>query len=195
MLPLILSVLVGAGAGAALGYLGQCRSGACPLTASWPRGAIFGAVLGWMLYMGPGREMAGAKALRDADGPVRSVGAAGFEAEVLRADVPVVVDFYATWCGPCKAMAPALVRLAEAYQGRVRFVKVDVDKEGGLASKFGVTAVPTLVFFRSGAPVDTVVGALDERTLRSRLDALLTTDGRSPAREAQVESSPRRPVG
>ena len=175
MLPLILSILVGAGAGAALGYLGQCRSGTCPLTASWPRGALFGAVLGWMLYLGPGRELAGARALRDTDSPVRPVGAADFEAEVLRADVPVVVDFYATWCGPCKAMAPALVRLAEAYAGRVRFVKVDVDKEAGLAAKFGVNAVPTLGFFKAGAPAEMMTGAADERTLRSRLEQLVST--------------------
>jgi thioredoxin 1 len=175
MLPLILSILVGAGAGAALGYLGQCRSGACPLTATWPRGALFGAVLGWMLYLGPGREMAGARALRDTDGPVRAVGEAGFEAEVLRAEVPVVVDFYATWCGPCKAMAPALARLAEAYQGRVRFVKVDVDRESGLAAKYGVTALPTLVVFKAGAPVETLIGAADEKRLRSRLELLVAT--------------------
>jgi thioredoxin 1 len=103
------------------------------------------------------------------------VGEADFEAEVLRAEVPVVVDFYATWCGPCKAMAPALVRLAEAYTGRVRFVKVDVDKEAGLASKFGATAVPTLVFFKAGAPAETIIGASDERTLRSRLEQLVST--------------------
>lgn len=173
MLPLILSLLVGAGAGAALGYFGKCSSGACPLTSSWPRGALFGAVLGWMLYMGPGRELAGGRALRDPDSPVREVTAGSFDAEVLQAEAPVVVDFYATWCGPCKVMAPRLVRLAEAYEGRVKFAKVDVDREAELATKFGVTALPTLMLFRSGKPVDTLVGATDERTLRSRLDALV----------------------
>jgi len=173
MLPLILSLLVGAGAGAALGYFGKCSSGACPLTSSWPRGALFGAVLGWMLYMGPGRELAGARALRDPDSPVRDVTAGSFDAQVLEAEAPVVVDFYATWCGPCKVMAPRLARLAEAYEGRVKFAKVDVDREAELATKFGVTALPTLVLFRAGKPVDTLVGTTDERTLRSRLDALV----------------------
>jgi thioredoxin 1 len=176
MLPLILSILAGAGAGAALGHVGKCSSGACPLTASWPRGALFGAVLGWMLYMGPVREMAGARALRDPDGPVQVVGAESFEAQVLQADVPVVVDFYATWCGPCKVMAPRLVRLAQAYEGRVKFAKVDVDKEAELATKFGVTALPTLVLFRAGKPADTVVGATDEGTLRSRLEELVAAN-------------------
>jgi len=175
MMPLILSILVGAGAGAALGYFGQCRSGACPLMASWPRGAIFGALLGAMFHYGPGREIAGARALRDMDGPMQAVGAAGFEAEVLQSDVPVLVDFYATWCGPCKGLAPTLVRLAEAYQGRIRFVKVDVDKDAALASRFGVSAVPTLLLFRAGLPAETLVGGLDERSLRSRLDSLLAS--------------------
>lgn len=178
MLSLMLSVLVGASAGAALGYFGQCRSGACPLTASWPRGAFFGALLGALFHLGPGREMAGAKALRDMDGPVRLVSAAGFEAEVLQSDVPVLVDFYATWCGPCKALAPTLVRLAEAYEGRLRFVKVDVDKEHGLATRFGISAVPTLMLFRSGAVAETFVGGFDERSLRAKLDVVLATSSR-----------------
>lgn len=176
MLPLILSILVGAGAGAALGHLGKCSSGACPLTASWPRGALFGALLGWMLYMGPGREMAGARALRDPDSPILAVTAGNFDAQVLQAELPVVVDFYATWCGPCKVMAPRLVRLAEAFAGRVKFAKVDVDKEADLATKFGVTALPTLVLFRAGKPVDTLVGVADEGTLRSRLDRLVAAN-------------------
>lgn len=177
MLSMILSVLVGASAGAALGYFGQCRSGACPLTASWPRGAFFGALLGALFHLGPGRDIAGSKALRDTEGAVEPVTATGFEAAVLQADVPVLVDFYATWCGPCKALAPTLVRLAEAYEGRVRFVKVDVDKEPALASRFGVSAVPTLLVFRSGSVAETMVGRVDERTLRARLDGLEATVG------------------
>ncbi len=177
MLSLILSILVGAGLGGVLGYVGQCRSGTCPLTASWPRGAFFGAALGLMFHLGTGRELAGARVLRDTDGPVRPVAKTDFQAQVLDSSTPVVVDFYATWCGPCKRLAPTLAKLAGEYAGRVTFVKVDVDKEPELASRYGVSAVPTLLLFRKGAVADVVTGALGEQLLRQRIEALLAERG------------------
>lgn len=173
MLSLILSILVGAGFGGVLGYYGQCRSGTCPLTASWPRGAFFGAALGLMFHLGSGRELAGARVLRDTEGPVSPLGASAFQARVLESPIPVVVDFYAPWCGPCKRLAPSLVKLAEAYAGRVLFMKVDVDREPDLAARFGITAVPTLLLFREGAVAEVVAGAVGEQHLRQRIEAVL----------------------
>lgn len=173
MLTLLLSVGVGAGLGATLGWLGQCSSGACPLTATWWRGALFGGLLGGLFYFSSARDLAGARELRRSDGPVQPVGEADFEAAVLRADLPVLVDFYATWCGPCKRLAPVLADLATEYAGRVKVVKVDVDRARRLAEQYRVTAVPTLLFVRAGQVEAAMAGAPAVGELRARLDRWL----------------------
>lgn len=93
-----------------------------------------------------------------------------FETEVLQAKTPVVVDFYAEWCGPCKMLAPILEQLAGEFEGRIKFAKVNVDHAGDLAGSCDVTAVPTLVLFRDGQPVDAVVGAQAPRALKAWLE-------------------------
>lgn len=100
---------------------------------------------------------------------IRSVTVEDFEAEVLRAPMPVLVDIYATWCPPCKLIAPVLERLAEEYAGQVKLVKVDVDDEFPLAERYQVGGVPTLILFREGQIVDRMVGALPPPLLRVRL--------------------------
>jgi thioredoxin len=100
------------------------------------------------------------------------VTADSFESDVVKSDLPVAVDFYADWCGPCKMLAPQFERLAEEYAGRVKFVKVNVDEEGELASRFGISGIPTLVFFKSGRVEDSVVGLPPVTTLKSKLDLL-----------------------
>ena len=96
-----------------------------------------------------------------------------FDREVLESQVPVVVDLFATWCGPCRMLTPVLERLAAAYDGRVKFVKVDVDEEPELASRFDVTGVPTLLVFKGGTLVDQIVGFVPAPTLQARLDRLV----------------------
>lgn len=173
MLSLILSVGVGASLGAALGYFGQCSSGTCPLTATWWRGALFGALVGGLFYFSSGRDAAGAQELRRTDGPVKPVREAEFETEVLRAEMPVLVDFYATWCGPCKRLAPTLTTVAGEYAGRVKFVKVDVDGAPAVARKYDVQGVPTLAWFRSGKLEAAMAGAPAAAELRARVDGWL----------------------
>jgi thioredoxin 1 len=107
-----------------------------------------------------------------------------FDREVLQSEVPVVVDVYATWCGPCRMLAPLLERLAAAYEGRLRIVKANVDEEPDLAARFGVTGVPTLLFFKGGELVDQVVGLLPAPVLQARLDRLA-------AGAAAPEAAPR----
>lgn len=104
---------------------------------------------------------------------VKPVDAAGFTTEVLGAKGPVVADFHATWCGPCKMLAPLLDGLAGEFAGRVRFVKVDIDEAPALASQYQITGVPTLIFFRDGQPVDQLVGVPSARALRTRIEALV----------------------
>lgn len=93
-----------------------------------------------------------------------------FEREVLQASGPVLVDFYAPWCGPCKMLAPLLDQLAAELAGRVKFTKLNVDEALELASRYGITGVPTLIIFHDGQVRDTVVGLASPRSLKQWLE-------------------------
>ena len=96
-----------------------------------------------------------------------------FDAEVLQADGPVLVDFSATWCGPCRKLEPIVHELAGDYAGRLKVVKVDVDNAQNVAAKYGVLSVPTLLLFRDGAVKDQVVGVVAKSALADRVDKVL----------------------
>ena len=81
-----------------------------------------------------------------------------FESEVLKSDIPVLVDFWATWCGPCQMIAPTIEMLAQEYEGKVKVGKIDVDKEQEIAIKYGVASIPTLVLFENGQEVNRKLG-------------------------------------
>ena len=106
-------------------------------------------------------------------GNVREVNDASFETEVINAGKPVLVDFWATWCGPCKMIAPHVQAVADEFAGRAVVAKVDVDANKQWAIKYGIQSIPTLLFFKDGKLVDRVVGAVDKKVLNDKLSALL----------------------
>lgn len=101
------------------------------------------------------------------DGHPAAASAATFLKQVERNDIPVVVDFWADWCGPCKMMAPHFDRVASELEPNVRFLKVDTEAEPGLANRYGIRSIPTTIVFRKGAIVAQQPGAMDARTLRA----------------------------
>ena len=96
-----------------------------------------------------------------------------FEEAVLRAKTPVLVDFWAQWCGPCRMVAPVVEELAQEYEGRVGFGKVDVDQNPNIASQYGVMSIPTLILFKDGKPISNIVGFRPKAQLKQSLDDAL----------------------
>ena len=96
-----------------------------------------------------------------------------FESEVMQSEVPVLVDFYAQWCNPCKMMAPILEELAKKYDGKVKIGKCDIDEEDGLARKYRVMNIPNMKIFVKGEVAGTVVGAVDKEELEEEIQKVL----------------------
>ena len=96
-----------------------------------------------------------------------------FESEVISSDQPVLVDFSATWCGPCKQLSPIIDELATEYDGRAKVGKVDIDQAQDTAAKFGIMSVPTVLLFKGGEKVDQVVGLNSKEFFKQKIDALL----------------------
>lgn len=97
---------------------------------------------------------------------------ANFQEEVLQSDLPVLVDFWAAWCGPCRVIAPTIEELASEYEGRAKVVKLDVDANPQTAMAFNIRSIPTLLLFKGGRPVDQLVGVVPKPMLAQKLDAL-----------------------
>ncbi|GAB4211837.1 MAG: thioredoxin [Synechococcales cyanobacterium] len=107
--------------------------------------------------------MSGAVEIKDQD----------FASEVLESPIPVLVDFWAPWCGPCRMVAPVVQEIAEQYEGKVKVVKVNTDENPQVASQYGIRSIPTLMIFKGGAKVDSMVGAVPKATIADTLERYL----------------------
>ena len=93
-----------------------------------------------------------------------------FDEEVVKSDKPVLVDFWAEWCGPCKMIAPSVEKISEEYSDKLKVGKLDVDSNPNISSTFGIRSIPTLLIFKNGSPVDQIVGAVSKEVISAKVD-------------------------
>ena len=94
-----------------------------------------------------------------------------FDDEVVKSDLPVLVDFWAEWCGPCKMIAPSVEKISEEYSDKLKVGKLDVDSNPNISSTFGIRSIPTLLIFKNGSPVDQIVGAVSKEVISAKVDS------------------------
>lgn len=98
---------------------------------------------------------------------------ADFEKEILKSDIPAMVDFWADWCGPCKMVAPTIEELAEEFKGKIKIAKMNVDQNHNTPARFGIRSIPTMIFFKNGEVANVVIGAQPKEILKRELEKLL----------------------
>jgi thioredoxin 1 len=184
-LQLTFGLLWGGGLGALLGYFGKCATGACPLTANPWRGAFVGAAIGGLFAASAGCSQPRGQSASSTPAATEPPSASGqatplhigsaeaFERIVQKADRPVLVDFYADWCGPCRMLAPTIEKLARDFQGRAIVCKVNVDSLPAIASQYGIQGIPAVLVFNKGQEVQRLVGLRPQSDYAKALDKLV----------------------
>ncbi|MDI6890879.1 MAG: thioredoxin [Thermodesulfovibrionales bacterium] len=108
---------------------------------------------------------------------VREVTSYTWDSEVIKAQGLVMVDFWAAWCAPCRIVSPTVEELAKEYIGKVKFMKLNTDENPDIASRYKIMGIPTLMFFKDGSTLDSIVGAVPKQQLKAKIDSLLNTSG------------------
>ena len=217
---IVAGILIGAGVGSVTGYFGKCSSGTCPLTATPFRGAVYGGVIGLLfaaVLTAPGRSGSspgrGASAVRPVaksepgrpvaatspdrpeaqKSPYHVRGKADFDARILKADVPCLVDFYSDYCPPCRVLGPTIEKLAERYEGRAFICKVNVDggRNADVARRYGIRGIPAVLFFDGGKEVERYVGLREEGAYVDVLDGLLPNQAPREKAAGPARETPR----
>ncbi|HKZ57904.1 MAG TPA: thioredoxin [Thermodesulfovibrionales bacterium] len=106
---------------------------------------------------------------------VVEVKSSGWESEVIKAQGLVMVDFWASWCAPCRIISPTVEELSKEYAGKMKFLKLNTDESPDIASKYNIMGIPTLMFFKDGNKIDAIVGAIPKQQLKAKIDSLLST--------------------
>jgi len=180
LIRIVIGIMLGAAIGALVGKTQSCQSGACPLTANPRRGAIWGGLLGLMFALSfHSGSSAVSESNKTTSTQTKSTNSEqaiievstmdAFKREVLARPGKTVVDFFATWCPPCKQYSPILDKMAEEKLPGVSFVKVDVDKAQDIAQKYGIEAMPTTIVFENGNEVKRFLGAQFTEDLKQAL--------------------------
>ena len=184
---LVVGLLIGGSLGALMGYFGKCTTGVCPLTANPWRGGFIGAMIGGLFAFSAAGPRSSVPSPIPPEGvanasttggdqqttPRHIASAEEFESVVLKADKPVLVDFYADWCGPCRMLAPTIEKLAKQYEGRVAVCKVNVDHLGQVAGRYGIQGIPAVLVFDKGKEVQRLVGLRPASDYTKVLDKLV----------------------
>jgi thioredoxin 1 len=171
---ILLWLLIGAAVGAGAGYFRKAGSRQGWLISGWKRGALSGSIVALVFYTASGDGIG--LTMNRSTANVKHIGDNEFDSEVAEASLPVVVDCYATWCVPCRELAPTIDNLAKEYAGKIKFVKVNVDESPGLSQKFQIEVLPTLLFFKAGQLTDTSIGLISKPDLARQLGVLLQTN-------------------
>jgi thioredoxin 1 len=177
-------LLIGCALGALLGFVGKCSTGTCPLTANPWRGAFFGGLLGilFSFSMAPAGTcpptMTAASETESEKGQanqalVHVTSLEQFDREVLSSEIPVLADLYSDSCPPCRALGPIVEGLARKYQGKSVVAKINVDRLPQLAERYGISAIPAVLFFSEGKEVERMIGLQGEWAYAQVLDKLV----------------------
>ena len=172
LIQVLAGLLIGGACGALLGYFGRCTSGTCPLTSNPWRGGFLGALIGAVLVVSTANSRASDEGNKEGHSVQSIAQEADFDRLVLGARRPVLVDFYSNGCPPCRMLSPTVERLAEDYDGRVAVYKVNVDSLPSLAEKYGIQAIPAVLFFQEGREAQRLIGLQAREAYARVLDEL-----------------------
>ncbi len=167
-------IVCGAVIGGIIGYFGKCSSGQCPLTSTPWGGAIWGALMASALALSLFNRPAAAVA--DAPGIVKIGDTAQFTSLIKETQQPILVDFYADWCGPCRSLAPEINKLSDEYSGRVTVAKVNIDQQSALAQQYQVSSIPCVIIFYQGKEQTRLVGLNPYQNYTAELEKYLKTE-------------------